>query len=94
MAKKQHKTAEQIRQEEIELAAKERAKNIEIAFQNCRRLNRAVRFSFIREIIKAVKCEDQEAESVFAGWVKSGKVVQDGESGGVKIYLCKGVAYM
>jgi len=39
-------------------------------------------------------CRHGEAESIFAGWVKAGKVVQDGETGGMKIYLCKGVAYM
>lgn len=71
-----------------------REAQLQTAFNACRALNRAVKFSFIREIIKALKCEDSEAETVFAGWAKLGQVAQDGETGGLKIYLCKGVAYM
>ena len=63
-----------------------REAQLETALTSCRRLNRAVRFSFIREIIKAVKCEHGEAESIFAGLVKAGKVTQDGETGGMKIF--------
>jgi len=69
-----------------------REAQLETAMTSCRRLNRAVLFSFIREIIRALKCEDREAETVFEGWVRSGKVLQDGCIGEVKIYLCKGVA--
>ena len=69
-----------------------REAQLETALTSCRRLNRAVRFSFLREIIRALKCEDREAETVFEGWVRSGKVLQDGCIGEVKIYLCKGVA--
>ena len=69
-----------------------REAQLETAMTSCRRLNRAVRFSFIQEIIRALKCEDREAETVFEGWASAGKVVQDGCIGEVKIYLCKGVA--
>lgn len=74
MAKKQIKPADP------------REAQLETAMTACRRLNRAVRFSFVREIIRALKCEDREAETVFEGWVKSGKVVQDGCIGEVKIF--------
>ena len=80
MAKKKSKTADP------------REAQLETAITSCRRLNRAVRFSFLREIIRALKCEDREAETVFEGWVSAGKVVQDGCIGEVKIYFCKGVA--
>jgi len=71
-----------------------REAQLETALTSCRRLNRAVRFSFLREIIRALKCEDREAESIFEGWNKAGKVAQYGETGGMKIYLCNNVAYM
>jgi len=63
-----------------------REAQLETALTSCRRLNRAVRFSFLREIIRALKCEDREAESVFEGWVKGGKVAGIGERGEVKIF--------
>ena len=63
-----------------------REAQLETALTSCRRLNRAVRFSFVREIIRALKCEDREAETVFEGWVEAGKVLQDGETGGMKIF--------
>lgn len=84
--KKQHKTAEQLEKEEAEKAAAQRAANIKIAITACRRLNHTVRFSFIREICQAVKCEHGEAESIFAGWVKAGKIVEAWERGKVKIF--------
>jgi len=71
-----------------------REAQLETALTSCRRLNRAVRFSFLREIIRALKCEDREAESIFEGWNKAGKVAQYGETGWMKIYLCNNVAYM
>ena len=74
MAKKQIKPADP------------REAQLETAMTACRRLNRAVRFSFLREIIRALKCEDREAETVFEGWVKAGKVTEIGETGGMKIF--------
>lgn len=87
--KKQHKTAEQLEKEEAEKAAAQRAENIEIAFVSCRLLSHTVRFSFVREICKAVKCEHGEAESIFADWVKAGKIVEAWEREGVKIFIAK-----
>ena len=57
----------------------------------CRKLDKAVRFSFLRTIKKVRECTMQEAETLFETAVKSGAIVQDGENlgGDVKFFRAK-----
>lgn len=54
-----------------------------------RKIGRGVQFTFLREIRRVLACEESEAVKEFEMAVKAGKIVQDGETGGLKIYLAK-----
>lgn len=54
----------------------------------CRKLDKAVRFSFLRTIKNVLECTMPESETLFEAAVKSGAIVQDGTNlaGDVKFY--------
>jgi len=75
-----------------QIAAAQTAKreaDTETAVTACRKVGRSVSFSFFREIKSALKCGDSEADAMFASLLSAGKIVQGGETGGVKIYCVK-----
>lgn len=57
----------------------------------CRKLDKAVSFSFICAIKRIRKCEMPEAETLFEAAVKSGAIVQEGTNlgGDVKFFRAK-----
>lgn len=57
----------------------------------CRKLDKAVRFSFLRVIKKVRECTMPEAEILFETAVISGAIVQDGANlgGDVKFFRAK-----
>jgi len=66
-----------------------REAQLETAMTACRRLNRAVRFSFLREIFKSCKCQQAEAEDIFNSWIREGRILEVDHANGVKIYCIK-----
>ena len=52
----------------------------------CRKVGHSVRLTFVRTIRHVLKCEQDEAETVFDAAVKAGKIVEAWERGKVKIF--------
>lgn len=54
-----------------------------------RKIGRGVQFTFLRVIRTVLECSEAEALAEFEQAVERGNIVQDGETGGLKIYLAK-----